>query len=90
MPIVLITSFIMYIWVVYRPLYYCPRSPRDRPLKLGKYDSEVCEYLLNLRAAGGIVNYRIAIAAAKGIIMSTEKHISWRMTIGSNRNTSPS
>jgi hypothetical protein len=33
----------------------------------------VCEYLRNLRAAGGIVNSRIAIAAAKGIVMSKEK-----------------
>lgn len=45
-----------------------PRSPRGRPLKIGEYDGAVCEYIRNLRAAGGVVNSRIVLAAARGLI----------------------
>lgn len=50
-----------------------PKSPRGRPLKLGDMDTEVCDYIKNLRVAGGIVNSRIVIAAAKGIITARDK-----------------
>jgi hypothetical protein len=50
-----------------------PKSPRGRPLKLGDMDAEVCEYLKNLRIAGGIVNSRIVLAAAKGIVTARDK-----------------
>lgn len=45
-----------------------PKYLRGRPLKLGDMDTLVCDYLKNLRDAGGIVNSRIVIAAAKGTI----------------------
>lgn len=39
-----------------------------RPLLLGQYDSEVMSYIKKLRSTGAIVNRRIVIAGAKGII----------------------
>ncbi|KAK3089336.1 hypothetical protein FSP39_002806 [Pinctada imbricata] len=49
-----------------------PKSPRGRPLKLGSFDSEVCDYITNLRKSGGVVNRRIVIAATKGIVMAKD------------------
>lgn len=45
-----------------------PRSPRGRPLMLGKYDEEVCSYIKILRKKGAVVNSRIVLSAARGII----------------------
>ncbi|KAJ8300690.1 hypothetical protein KUTeg_022209 [Tegillarca granosa] len=47
-----------------------PKSPRGRPLKLGDLDSKVRDYLRNLRLTGGIVNSRVVLAAAKGVVMA--------------------
>lgn len=45
-----------------------PNAALGRPLLLGEFDGQVFEYIKQLRAAGGIVNHNIIIAAAKGII----------------------
>lgn len=50
-----------------------PKSPRGRPLKIGKYDEQVKDYIKKLRLSGGIVNSRIVISAAKGIIMANNR-----------------
>ncbi|KAK3084641.1 hypothetical protein FSP39_016716 [Pinctada imbricata] len=52
-----------------------PKSPRGRPLKLGSFDSEVCDYITNLRKSGGVVNRRIVIAATKGIVMAKDRSL---------------
>ena len=45
-----------------------PHQNKGRPLKLGKYDEQVREYIRSLRLAGGIVSRSIVVSAAKGII----------------------
>ena len=50
-----------------------PKSPRGRPLKLWSFDAEVCDHIKNLRKLDGVVNRRIVIAAAKGIIMAKDQ-----------------
>lgn len=45
-----------------------PKATPGRPLLLGEFDDKVFQYIKQLRAAGGIVNCNILIAAAKGII----------------------
>ena len=52
-----------------------PKSPRGLLLKLESFDAEVCDYITNLRKSGGVVNRRIVIAAAKGIIMAKDRKI---------------
>ena len=49
------------------------KSPRGRPLKLESFDAEVCNYITNRRKSGGVVNRRIVIVAAKGIIMAKDR-----------------
>lgn len=41
---------------------------RGRPVKLGMLDDKVKTYLYKLRAAGGVVNRTVVLAAARGII----------------------
>ena len=50
-----------------------PHAALGRPLLIGEFDDQVYEYIKNLRAAGGIVNCNIVIAAAKGIISHKKK-----------------
>ena len=45
-----------------------PHATLGRPLLIGEFDDQVFEYIKQLRAAGGIVNCNIVIAAAKGFI----------------------
>ena len=46
-------------------------KPRGRPVRLGEQlDSLVQEFLINLRAAGGVVNTTVVMGAAEGIIFS--------------------
>ena len=45
-----------------------PDRALGRPLLIGEFDQSVFEYIKQLRAAGGIVNRNIVIAAARGII----------------------
>ena len=46
-----------------------PHGRLGRPLLLGdQFDKAVADYMMSLRAAGGVVNRSIAIAAAKGIV----------------------
>ena len=46
-----------------------PWRKQGRPLLLGGLDNKVQMYLKKLRASGGVVNIRIAMAAARGIVM---------------------
>ena len=45
-----------------------PDRALGRPLLIGEFDQQVFEYIKQLRAAGGIVNRNIVLAAARGII----------------------
>ena len=45
-----------------------PNRSLGRPFLIGEFDDQVFEYIKQLRAAGGIVNRNIVIAAATGII----------------------
>ena len=45
-----------------------PHATLGRPLLIGEFDDQVYEYIKHLRAAGGIVNCNIVVAAAKGFI----------------------
>ena len=54
---------------------------QDRALKHGtplllevEIDSQVQLYLQKVRQQGGVVLFRIAIAAARGVLMSTDKY----------------
>lgn len=50
-----------------------PTSKRGRKLPVGDLDKEVMNFIYNLREFGGVVNGKIAVAAAKGIINSKNK-----------------
>ena len=51
-----------------------PTKPQGRPLMLGKtLDTTVQEYITALRAAGGVVNISICMAAAEGIVISHDQ-----------------
>ena len=50
-----------------------PTSKRGRKLLIGDLDKEVMNFIYNLREVGGVVNGKIAVAAAKGIINSKNK-----------------
>ena len=51
---------------------------RGRPVLLGNYlDSKVQLYLKKVREGGGAVSTRIAMAAAKGIVLQYENAVSW-------------
>ena len=47
-----------------------PVKNRGRPLLLGELDSRVCEYIVRLRQAGGVVNTAIVMAAMRDIVLS--------------------
>ena len=51
-----------------------PVNKRGRPVLLGEeLDQKVQAYLRRVRDGGGVVSSRIAIAAARGILLSTDK-----------------
>lgn len=50
-----------------------PTSKRGRKLLIGDLDKEVMNFIYNLREVGGVVNGKIAVAAAKGIVNSKNK-----------------
>ena len=53
-----------------------PHKGRGRPLILGStLDSKVQAYLTHIRDAGGAVNAAIVLAAAKAIILKSDKSI---------------
>lgn len=47
--------------------------PRGRPLMLGDIDELVKDYIKQLRAAGGVTNTTIVMAAARGVILSRNR-----------------
>ena len=47
-----------------------PAKNQGRPLLLGEFDSRVCEYIVRLRQAGGVVNTAVVMAAMHGIVLS--------------------
>lgn len=52
-----------------------PSSKRGRKLLIGDLDKEVMSYIYNLREVGAVVNAKIAIAAAKGIVKARKKDL---------------
>ena len=52
-----------------------PTNARGRPLLLGQYDAEVCDYVRELRKAGSVVNKCIVIAAARGVLLYRNKSL---------------
>ncbi|CAC5417731.1 unnamed protein product [Mytilus coruscus] len=48
---------------------------RCQPMVLGKYESEVQEYIRNSRLASGIVNRPILMTAVQGIIMAKDRQL---------------
>ena len=53
---------------------YLPHQKRGRPVLLGaNVDSQVKTYLRRVRDAGGVVTARIAVAAARGILLSCDR-----------------
>ena len=53
-----------------------PLKKRGRDLLLGEeLDRKVQEYLKNVRSSGGVVSARIAMAAARGILLSYDKNM---------------
>ena len=52
-----------------------PPRKRGRPLLLGDFDSPVQEYVCMLRISGGVVNTRLVLAAARGLIMARNRAI---------------
>ena len=51
-----------------------PTKKRGRPLLLGPViDDKVQQYLKAIRRSGGTVNTAIAMAAAKGIVLKTDR-----------------
>lgn len=53
-----------------------PSKKRGRSLLLGAdLDAKVQLYLKNIRNGGGVVSYNIAMAAARGILLSYDKYM---------------
>ena len=52
-----------------------PTSKRGRKLVIGDLDKEVMNFIYNLHEVGGVVNGKIAVAAAKGIINAKNREI---------------
>ena len=52
-----------------------PEKKRGRPLTLGELDGKVLQYVRSLQRAGTLVNARIVIAAAEGIIKATDRTV---------------
>lgn len=50
-----------------------PLKNRSRLLMLGEIDSQVKEYVLKPRAAGGVVNSAVAMAVMCGIVFSHDR-----------------
>ena len=50
-----------------------PCKPKGRPLLLGNLDAVVKQYVLQLRAAGGVINADVVVAAARGIVESKDR-----------------
>lgn len=49
-----------------------PRSPQGKPLKIVKYDNFVQAYIKKLLLSSGIINSRIIISAAEGILLASD------------------
>ena len=45
-----------------------PKQPRGAPLLLGEHDAKVVDWVRNVRMLGGVINKRIVMAAAQGIM----------------------
>ena len=53
-----------------------PTTPQGRPLPLGQaWDTSVQEYIKALRTVGGVVNTRIVMAAADGIVAARDQSL---------------
>ena len=52
------------------PISELPPRKRGRPLLIGDLDSPVQEYIRMLRLSGGVVNARLVVAAARGLIIT--------------------
>ena len=50
-----------------------PCKPKGRPLLLGNLDNVVKQYILQLRAVGGVINVDVVMAAARGIVESKSR-----------------
>ena len=53
------------------PMKVIPAKRRGKPLMLGTVDKKMRDFLIALRARGGVVNSTTAIAAAKGLIQTS-------------------
>ena len=51
------------------------KSDRRKPLLLGEYDKDVHTYVKYFRNMGGVVNIRIIIGAAKGIMKRKNRNL---------------
>ena len=49
------------------------KKKRGRPLSLGNLDEKVQQYIRALRKAGTLVNARVVLAAAEGIVTATDR-----------------
>ena len=45
-----------------------PKQPRGAPLLLGEHDAKVVDWVRNVQTLGGVINKRIVMAAAQGIM----------------------
>ena len=52
-----------------------PPKKRGRPLLVGDFDSPVQEYIRMLRLSGGVVNARLVVAAARGLIIARNRSL---------------
>lgn len=52
-----------------------PAGKRGRPTLLGKYASDVLDYIKKLRQSGSVVNKHILLAGATGIVQEKAKHL---------------
>ena len=52
-----------------------PCKPKGRPLLVGNLDNLVKQYIVQLRAAGGVINVDVVMAAARGIVESKNQSL---------------
>ena len=52
-----------------------PPKKRGRPLFLGDLDSPVQDYIRMLHLSGGVVNARLVVAAARGLIIARNRSL---------------
>ena len=52
-----------------------PPMERGRPLLIGDFDGQVQEYIRMLHLSGGVVNARLVVAAARGLIMTCNRSL---------------